>query len=1148
VTIGGTNTLSFTITNTGGGTLTGTVSEACDHYSITSGGGAYSLTAGQFVTVEVEFAPTAAGTQTCDIQTGAECANVACTGVGELPPACEVVPTTLNFGTVTIGETNTLSFTITNTGGGTLTGSVSEACDHYSITSGGGAYSLTAGQFVTVEVEFAPTAAGTQTCDIQTGTECTNVACTGVGQEPTACEVVPTVLDFGTVTIGGTNTLSFTITNTGGGTLTGTVSETCDHYSITSGGGAYSLGPAQFVTVEVEFAPTAAGTQTCDIQTGTECANVACTGVGDLPPACEVAPTTLDFGTVTIGETNTLSFTITNTGGGTLTGTVSETCDHYSITSGGGAYSLTAGQFVTVEVEFAPTAAGTQTCDVQTGTECANVACTGVGEPAPVCEVVPTTLDFGTVTIGGTNTLSFTITNTGGGTLTGSVSETCDHYSITSGGGAYSLTSGQFVTVEVEFAPTAAGTQTCDIQTGTECANVACTGVGEEPQVPVCEVVPTTLDFGTVTIGGTNTLSFTITNIGTGTLTGSVSEACDHYSITSGGGAYSLTSGQFVTVEVEFAPTATGTQTCDIQTGTECTNVACTGVGEEPPVCDVTPTTLSFGTIPVGSTSSLTFRITNTGGGNLTGIVSEACAEFDITSGGGAYDLTGGAFVDVTVEFAPTSAGPKACTIETGTACANVACSGTGEEVPPQCQVAPTTLNFGTVSVGMYSNLMFTITNIGGGTLTGSVSEACDHYSIISGGGAYSLGAGQYVDVTVRFEPTAVGTHTCTIETGTDCENVACTGVGDVTYVPLGLTKNDGLGGMPIDPGATFTYAINYDNPNVVDVTNAVLTDELPMELIFVSAPGGTYDPGLREVTWAIGTIPAGGSGAVTLEVQVDPMATPGSQIVNIAYITSDETGPTPTEARETTQVAGGAIMVYFDIKPGSCPNPLNPKSNGVLPAAILGTADFDVRDIDPSSVGLGREGIAGTVPRLRWAYEDVATPFDGELCDCHELEMDGFEDLTLKFDIQEVVTTLDLNSVRGQPVVLTVTGTMMSGQPFSGEDCVKVKGTREPAMPEPSDPEGLTFLTYEGSGEDVTGSSIGVAFHAPNDGHITLEIFDVHGRMVRKLIDRHVTSGIHSVTWNGRSDSGQRLRTGVYFARVRNDRESDTQKIIIVN
>ena len=99
---------------------------------------------------------------------------------------------------------------------------------------------------------------------------------------------------------------------------------------------------------------------------------------------------------------------------------------------------------------------------------------------------------------------------------------------------------------------------------------------------------------------------------------------------------------------------------------------------------------------------------------------------------------------------------------------------------PPACAVVPSSIDFGTVFTGSSKDSSFTITNNGGGTLSGTVSEPCPHYSIVSGGGAYSLGAGQSVVVTVRFAPTVAGTRNCTIETGSGvCGDVACTGMGD---------------------------------------------------------------------------------------------------------------------------------------------------------------------------------------------------------------------------------------------------------------------------------------------------------------------------------------------------------------------------------
>jgi hypothetical protein len=143
-------------------------------------------------------------------------------------------------------------------------------------------------------------------------------------------------------------------------------------------------------------------------------------------------------------------------------------------------------------------------------------------------------------------------------------------------------------------------------------------------------------------------------------------------------------------------------------------------------------------------------------------------------------------------------------------------------------------------------------------------------------------------------------------------------------------------------------------------------------------------------------------------------------------------------------------IPVFVDIKPQSCPNPINLKSKGVLPVAVLGTEELDVSDIMPWLLRLSREGVEDEegnpilVAPLRWASEDVATPFEGELCDCHELGADGYVDRTLKFDTAEVVEKLKLAEVAGETVRLTLTGFLWGdppelGPPIRGEDCVWV-------------------------------------------------------------------------------------------------------------
>jgi len=132
-------------------------------------------------------------------------------------------------------------------------------------------------------------------------------------------------------------------------------------------------------------------------------------------------------------------------------------------------------------------------------------------------------------------------------------------------------------------------------------------------------------------------------------------------------------------------------------------------------------------------------------------------------------------------------------------------------------------------------------------------------------------------------------------------------------------------------------------------------------------------------------------------------------------------------------------ILVGVDIKPGSCPNPLNVKSRGVLPVAILGSEDFDVNTIDIASIRL-----AGIAP-IRSSFEDVAAPLsDANECECSKEGPDGFLDLTLKFETQKILEAIG-EVDHGDELVLALTGVLSDETPVNGSDCIVIRGRHKP-------------------------------------------------------------------------------------------------------
>lgn len=103
---------------------------------------------------------------------------------------------------------------------------------------------------------------------------------------------------------------------------------------------------------------------------------------------------------------------------------------------------------------------------------------------------------------------------------------------------------------------------------------------------------------------------------------------------------------------------------------------------------------------------------------------------------------------------------------------------------------------------------------------------------------------------------------------------------------------------------------------------------------------------------------------------------------------------------------------------------------------AILGTASFDVTEVDPSSVKL--QG----VPALRSSLEDVGTPFTGPLVSatsCTSAGPDGFTDMVLHFSDRAVSAALG-PTTSGQMLVLTLTGNLLpefGSTPIAGQDVI---------------------------------------------------------------------------------------------------------------
>ena len=72
--------------------------------------------------------------------------------------------------------------------------------------------------------------------------------------------------------------------------------------------------------------------------------------------------------------------------------------------------------------------------------------------------------------------------------------------------------------------------------------------------------------------------------------------------------------------------------------------------------------------------------------------------------------------------------------------------------------------------------------------------------------------------------------------------------------------------------------------------------------------------------------------------------------------------------------------------------------------------------------------------------------------------------------------------------------------------------------------------------------------FRTSRDGPLSVGIFDLFGRRVRRLLDMSsLPAGFYTVTFDGRDDDGIRLRDGVYFYQIRSGTGLKAGRLVVM-
>ena len=493
VTSGTSKTLSLTATNSGTASITvSSASISSQYFSLSAPTLPIAILAGQSVPITLAFTPNAAGSFGATVSVTSNAANnpatFALTGTGVAASGqLALSSSSENFGSVIVGSNQSLSETVTNAGGSSVTISqIGISGTGFALSGITSPTTLAAGQSTSFSVTFAPQTAASDSGNITITSNAPNSTMTiplsGVGIAPGALGSNPSSLSFGSVTVGHNQSLSGTVTNSGGSSVTisqiGISGTGLTLSGITT---PMTLTAGQSATFRVSFTPASAGSVSGNVTITSNASNptltVPVSGIGVTPGALGSNPSSLSFGSVIVGSHQALAQTVTNTGGSSVTiSQVGISGTGFSFSGFTAPVTLTAGQSATFSVTFTPTSAGTASGTITITSNASNpsltIALSGTGVAPGALGSNPSSLSFGNVIVGNSQSLSETLTNTGASSVTISqVGISGTGFSLSGITTPTTLTTGQSTTFTVTFGPQSGGSASGNVTVASSASN-----------------------------------------------------------------------------------------------------------------------------------------------------------------------------------------------------------------------------------------------------------------------------------------------------------------------------------------------------------------------------------------------------------------------------------------------------------------------------------------------------------------------------------------------------------------------------------------------------------------------------------------------------------------------------------------------------
>ena len=822
-------------------------------------------------------------------------------GPGVLTPS----PSSLSFGNVQTGTSQSKNDTVTNTGQSNLTISqVTVTGTGFSITGVVAPLTLTPGDSATLSVQFAPTTEGAVSGNVvfttDNGTVSLPISGTGVAAGDLSAN--PSSINFGSVVIGSAASQTVTLKNNGGSNVTVTAAAaTGAGFSESGLTLPLTLTPNQTTTFTVSFAPTVSGSANGNVAltvSGEPELDIPLAGMGLTPATLTASPTSLTFTNVLVGQNSTQTETIKNTGGASAKITaVAASGTGFSVSGITLPVTLGSGQSVTFNVTFTPASAGSFSGNVTVSSNAQNPTLTipvsGTAVTAGNLTANPSSINFGNVVVGSNASQTVTLKNTGGSNVTvTAASASGSGFGFNGLSLPLTLTPNQTSTFNVTFTPAAAGAASGTMSltvTGSANVGIPLSGTGQAPATLTAN--PTSMTFTNVVVGQNSTQIETIKNTGgvSAQITG-VAASGTGFSVSGITLPVTLAAGQSVTFNVTFTPPSAGSFSGNVTVTSNAQNPTLTipvsGTAVTSGSLTANPSSINFGNVLLGDATSQIETLKNTGGANVTvTAASISGAGFSFSGLTLPLTLTPNQSSTFSITFDPAAAGTASGTMSltvSGSSNVGIPLSGTGV-TPANLTANPTSLTFTNVQVGQSSSQNETVKNTGGSDAhITAVSATGTGFSVSGITPPVTLTAGQSVTFSIKFAPQSAGSFSGNVAVASDAQNptlnIPLSGTAVGAQGTLGVTNPIGVGSVVVGTSGTATGTLTASVANV-SVTSVGLSGANPTQF---SISGLTFP-----VTVMVGT-------PVSFTVTFTPTGT-GSASATASFASNASNSPTST-------------------------------------------------------------------------------------------------------------------------------------------------------------------------------------------------------------------------------------------------------------